>query len=229
MFKSLCVLDDLGSFRDLDAAGWIDAGLDDRAVDIGHLFERFGRIAGHHFDDFCERPFFVAGVDALGRIADEKILLPLEAGNALNDRDADFFGRTGIDGRFKHHDGAGLDMAANSLGTFNKRREIRVVDLVNRRRHGHDDEIGMSDDGRVCRARQVLGGAQILAAHFTGRIDKIFVSRDLLNRQVKPVRLKGLPKFNGEREPDVAQTDYGNNVRFQGPATLLGRAIDVRF
>ena len=43
---------------------------------------------------------FVAGVDAFGTIAGEKIDVEFQAGNLFQNRDAIFFRRAGIDRRF---------------------------------------------------------------------------------------------------------------------------------
>ena len=49
------------------------------AVDLGDALERLGRVAGDDLHDARQRVLLVAGVDALGRVADEEVLLPLHA------------------------------------------------------------------------------------------------------------------------------------------------------
>jgi hypothetical protein len=62
---ALRVLDDLGRLGDTNAAGGIDAGLDDRAVKLLHLGERLLRVPRHDLDDLRQGPGLVAGIDPL--------------------------------------------------------------------------------------------------------------------------------------------------------------------
>ena len=78
--------------------------------------EGLRRVAGHHLDDLRERAFLVAGIDALGRVADEEVLLPFHARMLLQDRDADLLGGAGVDGRFEHDRRAALQVPADRLG-----------------------------------------------------------------------------------------------------------------
>ena len=108
---ALRVLDHLGRLGHLDARGLVHAGGDDAAVDLGHLLQRRRRVARHHLHDPGQRVLLVAGVDALGRVADEEVLLPLQARVLLEQRDADLLGGAGIHGRLVDHDGAALEVA----------------------------------------------------------------------------------------------------------------------
>jgi hypothetical protein len=58
-------------------------GADHRGVQLGHLLQRVGVVAGHHLLDAREGVLAVAGIDALGRVADVEILLPAHAGGLL--------------------------------------------------------------------------------------------------------------------------------------------------
>ena len=86
----------------------------------------------------------VAGVDALGRVADEEVLLPLHARVPLDHRDADLLGRAGIDGRLEDDDRAALQVAADRLAGAEERAEVGLVRVVDGRRHGDDDEVGVA-------------------------------------------------------------------------------------
>ncbi len=97
---TLGVLDDLGGFGHLDAAGAMYAGGDNRLVKVAEGLRGLGRVAGDDFDDPGDRAFPVAGIDAFRALADVVILQPFQPGFLFEDRDADFFGGTGIDGGF---------------------------------------------------------------------------------------------------------------------------------
>jgi hypothetical protein len=90
--------DDLGGFGHLDAAGAMYAGGDDRLVKVADGLRGFRRVAGDDFDDPGDRAFPVAGIDAFRALADVEILQPFQPRFLFEDRDADFFGGTGIDG-----------------------------------------------------------------------------------------------------------------------------------
>ena len=62
-----------------------------------------------------KRCCLVAGIDALGRIADGEIAASLQARTLLQHRHAFFLDRAGIDGRFIDDDVAALEHAADRL------------------------------------------------------------------------------------------------------------------
>ena len=79
---ALRVLDHLGGLGDLDRRRAMDAGLDHRAVDVGDDVERARILRRHHLDDGLEAVRLVAGIDALGRIADGEIAPACRPGRA---------------------------------------------------------------------------------------------------------------------------------------------------
>ena len=102
---ALDVLDHLGGLGDADRARLVRAGRDDLAVD------RIDQLGDSGVDPEVilrcpEAGAGIAGIDALGAVAGEEILLNIEPGDLLDDRDADFLGRAGIYGRFVDHDAA---------------------------------------------------------------------------------------------------------------------------
>ena len=64
---------------------------------------------------------FITGIDALGAVPDEEILVELQPRNSLQDRDADLLGATGIHGRLVDNDIAFLQNLADGLaGSFQR-------------------------------------------------------------------------------------------------------------
>ena len=118
---TLRVLDDLGRFRDLDARRGMNTRRDDACVNIPDAREGFRRVARDDLDDPGQRAFLVARIDPLRRIADEKVLLPGKAGLLLDDRDADFLGRSGIDRRFENDGRAAFQVSANGARSADQR------------------------------------------------------------------------------------------------------------
>lgn len=88
---------------------------------------------------------FVAGVDALGRIACIEVFVEFQTADALDNGDALVFGDAGIDGRFIDDDVAGLDDFADSLAGSVEGGEVGVVVFVDWRRHGNDVEVTVAD------------------------------------------------------------------------------------
>ena len=165
------------------------------------LLERGGIVARHDLHDLGERALLVAGVDALGRVADVEILQPFHAGVLLQDRDADLLGGAGIDGRFVDDDRAALHVLADRGAGADQRREIRDVRFVDRRRHGDDDEVGLRQIGGVGGDRQQRRGLEVrpLTPRRSGR--RIGGMLDFLHRQVETDGGHFLPNSTASGRP----------------------------
>ena len=141
---ALGVLDDLGGLGHLDAAGAVHAGGDRRSRRARPPLSSVAAvIAGDDLHDLGDGVFLVAGIDALRRVADVEVLLPLHAGMLFQHRNADFFGGAGIDGGFIDDDRALFHVLADRGGGTDQRREVGDVRLVDRGGHGDDDEVGL--------------------------------------------------------------------------------------
>ena len=132
---ALGVLQHLGELGDADRRGAVGAGRDHALVDGVDDVERLGRVAGDDLQDVVEAALLVAGVDALGRVADVEVGLPFEAGRLLEDGDADVLGDAGIDGGFVDDDVALLEGLAERGRGLPQRLEV----------------------GRACSRRSALG------------------------------------------------------------------------
>ena len=137
---ALGVLDNLCGFGDLDAAGLVGSGFNNFAVKSIDDTGDFGRGAGGYFFDRGEAVLFVPGIDALGTVADKKILIELEARNFLEHGHAVFLGATGIDGALIDHNVSGLEDAAHGLASFDQRSEVRTEVFIDGR--GNGDDVG---------------------------------------------------------------------------------------
>lgn len=135
---ALGILNDLGCLRDLDAAGLVGSGLDDFTVELIHEIGNLRRGAGGDFFDRGKAVLFVPGIDALGTVADKKILIELETGDFFEHRHAVFLGAAGIDGALVDHNVSGLEDAAHGLAGFDQRREVRTEVFIDGRGNGDD-------------------------------------------------------------------------------------------
>jgi hypothetical protein len=66
----------------------------------------WGVLAAHDLGDLLERVLLVAGVDALGRVAEREVDAALQAALALEDRAADVLGHAGVHRRLEDDDRA---------------------------------------------------------------------------------------------------------------------------
>ncbi|MNN30911.1 hypothetical protein D3C81_1445750 [compost metagenome] len=152
------------------------ARLDYAFIQGGHLVQGGVVIARDHLADAVQGVVLVAGVDAFGRKTHMKVFLPAQARMLLEDGDADFLGRARVHGGLVDDDGAAPHVAADGRAGAGQGREIGIVRAVDGRGHGHDDEIGQFQLGRIAADAQPLRRAQLFGAHFTGRIDMAAVA-----------------------------------------------------
>ena len=201
------VLDDLGRLRDHDARCAEHARRDDAFINRGDPLERVRIVAGNHFQDLGKRVLPVARIDALRRITDVKIALPLLAREFLEDRNADFLGGAGIDGRFVNDDGAVLHMLADRFTRANQRPEIGLVHLIHRGRHGDDNEIRFSERRGIGGYAKLRGRAQVRTRQLAGRIDEPAIVFDLGARHVEADGFAFLAKLDGKRQAHIAKAN----------------------
>ena len=184
------------------------AGFDDHLVELRHLVERGRRVARNDLENSGQRMFTVAGVDALGRIGDEEIFLPLHARFALQHRNADLFGRTRIDRRLIDNGGASLHMPADAGTGADQRAEVGNMGQINRRGHGDDDHIGLGQDGRVGAVDRVSGRTHLLVAELARRVQAALAGRDLDRREIETDGAQLFAELHHQGQAHIAQTDH---------------------
>ena len=107
---TLRVLHNLGCLGHLNRRRPIDPGFDDRRVDLRHVLQHFGAAAGHHLDHAPDRVPGVAGIDALGTVADPEVDVHLHARFALDNRHAFAQRAARVDRALEDHRGASAQM-----------------------------------------------------------------------------------------------------------------------
>ncbi len=122
---ALRILDNLRGFGDFDRRGAMQAGLDDPAIDRGDPLQRLLVLAGDDLDDGFEPVPLVAGIDALGRIAELEID-PLPQPRGLGEqRPAHLAGKPGINRRFEDDDRSRLEPRPDQRAGLGQRRADR--------------------------------------------------------------------------------------------------------
>ena len=88
---------------------------------------------------------FVTWIDTLRTIACEKVLIELQARNALHHRQTLFFGNARVDSGFIHYHIAFRDDLAHRFGGTDQGGEIRTVIDIDGGRHGDYIEIAVTE------------------------------------------------------------------------------------
>ena len=153
----------------------------------------------------------VAGVDALGRVAEEKFAAR-EPRDLRQQRPADVFGDTRVDRRLIDDDVALLEHLADRLARLDDGREIGAVVDVDGRGHRHHEE------GGLLQLRGVGGDVERDALE-RGRVDlsrAIEARRELLHLRFVDVEADGAGELPREPQrdgkPDVAKPDDGDSL-----------------
>ena len=156
---------------------------------------------------------FVAGIDALGRVAGEEVTVELEAADALDHGETFFLRDAGVDGRLIDDDVAFGDHFADGLQCSPQGFEVGAVVVVDRRRHGHDVEVAVADLVEISRAYEAVIVDRILkqvVAHFESGIMAGVEGVDAALVHVKTYSLVLCRKKASQRQADVTESDYAD-------------------
>ena len=149
----------------------------------------------------------IAGVDALGAVADLPVHAALEAGLLLNNGNANVLGDAGVHRGLEDHDGAGGQILAHGAGGPLHRAQVRGGVGVYRRRHGHHDELSLLQPGGV--GGEVHGGVLNGLAHLVGGVDAVGVLLHTLFIDVEADDGDVLGKLHGNGHTHIAKTHQG--------------------
>ena len=207
---ALRVLDDLGGLGHADAGGLVGAGGDDRAVQAIDEVGDLGRGARGDLADGREAVLLVAGIDALGAVAGKEVAVELQARHALEDRHADLFGAPRVHGRLVDHDRAAAQCRADGLARPYQRAQVRPLVLIDRRRHGDDEDLAALELLQIGGEGQPPGALQLGGGHLEGDVAALGQLRDAHGLHVEADGVVVLAELHGQRQADVAQADDGD-------------------
>lgn len=208
---ALGVLDDLGGLGLLDGRRGVHARSDDGTVERGDPVQGFRTVARHHLGDAGQGVLPVAGVDALGRVAHEKVLPPGQPALPLQDGHAHFLGHAWVHRGLEDHHGPRLQVAPHDPGRALHRREVRPPVLADGSRHGHDDEIRLLQARGVRGRLEMHGRRKPGGVHFAHGVDVAPVVRHLPLGQIEPDGPEAFPELDRQRQPDIPKPDNGND------------------
>jgi hypothetical protein len=134
-----------------------------------------------------------------------------QTGEAFEDGNADFLGAAGVDSGFVDNDIAGLEQAGDGFAGFDQWREIRALGCVNGGGDGDDEDVAVSQVGRIGSAGQVAGGLQLLCGGFEGAVQACPELFDTIGADVVANGRKVLAEFNGEREANIAEANNADS------------------
>ena len=170
----------------------------------------------------------VAGVDALGREAEEEVVPHREA-PVLEHGQHRLARGAGVGRRLEDDELAGPERRADRLGRRDDVAQVRVLGLAERRGHADRDRVALGearhvrrgDDPAVRRERRQLrrghvADVAVARVHAVGDRGAHLEPEDLV---------AGLGDLDGEREPDVPEADHaddGGLVLDPGEKLFLG-------
>jgi len=160
------VLEELGELRLLHARQG-HGPLDEGAVEVRHGLPGGLVVPGHELRGADQVPRRVAGVDALGAVAEEEVGADHQPRRLLEEGPEELLGRARVGGGLEHDQGSGAEEPPEHAG---RRLDVRQVGDAVPQRRGHRDD-GDVEPGARARLRRrhvpprLEGGGQGVVGH----------------------------------------------------------------
>ena len=224
---SLCVLEHLGHFRDLDRGRDVNAGRDNGTVKSREGCSGFGIAPGNDFRDPRKAVLPVARVDAFRGISNEKIGPARKSGFLFEEGRAKLLGQSRIHRRFVHDDRATLQVSACDLGSEAQRAKVGSLVRVDRCRNADNKDIGAFEVvGIVCEGK--VRGSKFIRRGFAGPVFSASERLDATRIYVEANRVgEARPEAESDRKANISETQDCNafahaGVPFGGPIDRRG-------
>ncbi len=201
---ALDVLDHLCRFGHAHRRGAPGASGNDAGVQRIDRISCLGGRARGDLADIAQTPLAITGIDALGAIAAEEIVVEAQPGGCFEQGYADFFGGSRVDRGFVDHQIAGLECSCDQGSGAAQRLQIRLLEAVDRRRHSHDENAARGQIGRICGVAQLRCRSQLGIVQFQRGIVAIAQLRYTLRIDVEAQGVALLSECNRERQADIA-------------------------
>jgi hypothetical protein len=169
------------------------------------------RDAAHDLRDVARLVDRVARVDALGREREEEVLAHGHAAGGEAGQDQ-LVGRARVRRRLEDHELALVQVAGNLVGGGDDVRDVRILRLVERRRHADVDRVGLLEDGEVGGRQEAAGahrGRDVGRGHVADMRAALPEPGDFRLVDVDSVHGEsGTGEFDRQREAHVAEADH---------------------
>ena len=224
---TLSVFDHLGGFGGLKGGRDMDSRGDDRTVDPGDQLSCGWQVAGDDFLNLLDGVFAVARVDALRRIAGEKLAPPGEAALPLDHRNAVLFGAPRIHRGLINHGGSRFDMATNERRGLDQGGQVRAMVRINRGGHRHHHQARATDGRR-------LGGElnRVPPKLFLGQFQSPvlsslkFLDSDRVDVESQDSKSRG--EGHGQRQTHISQPNHTNRLTSVGKGFQCRQTMGLR-
>lgn len=130
-------------------------------------------------------------------------MVETQPGGCFEQGHANFFSGSWIDRGFVDHQIAGLEGGGDQGRGATQRLQIRLLEAIDRRRHGHDENATPSQIRSVCAVAQVRCGTQFGIVQFQRDIVAIAQLRNALRIDVEAHGVALLPECNRQWQADV--------------------------
>ena len=206
---SLGIFDDFGGLCHFDAGGFIYAGLDDFAVCFGDIVEGDGVAAGDDFEDFGQGAGFVAWVYTFWGVTDFEVIAEFEVGVFFEQRQAVFFGTTGVHGGFEHDVIAFFEGFSDADGGFFEWGEVWDFVFIDVGGDCDDEEVCLFEVFEVA-GKGDIGVLEVIAGKFAAGVFLVSHHIDACFIDIETDDAEVFGEGEGERQADVPEADDGD-------------------
>jgi hypothetical protein len=146
---ALTVFDYFGGLGGLDGRRGIDAGNNDRPLQIGHASCEGGGVAGVDLDHLVGGLVFIIRIDPLRGVAHGEVLPPYQSALPFKNGTTYFLRWTRVDDRFVDDQITDGQILTDQLCYRAPEPRVGLPPLVNWRRHGDDYHVARREIGEV--------------------------------------------------------------------------------
>ncbi|AKO85941.1 hypothetical protein PA50071_09040 [Pseudomonas aeruginosa DSM 50071 = NBRC 12689] len=148
--------------------------------------------------------FLIAGIDALGAITGEEVLVKPQPGKFFQNRYAVFFRRSRVNGRLINYNIALLQNLSDALRGLYKRGEVGLLMFINRCRNRHNENIALLQVLKIESKAQFGRFFQLSRIYFKSRVNALPQFRDSPLIDIETDNGSFFTKFNSKRKTNIA-------------------------
>ncbi|ANH99326.1 hypothetical protein A8L59_18565 [Pseudomonas koreensis] len=162
----LCVFNDFCCFSDLNTTSFMSTRCDDFVIQIINKISHFRCRTRRYLFDSGNTVFFVTRINPLRTVTGKKVHIEFQSGDLLKDWYTVLFRCTRIYSGLINDDIAFFQNLTDRFGSFNQRREIGLLVLIDRRWNRYDEYIAAYKCVQVMTKTKVLGLFKLFVINF---------------------------------------------------------------